>query len=85
LGEYDRQDFPKAFMSSEYIDKSQRLQTSMLLMHRAIATWLLSRIPLFIFECSNAGSPSHTPSKTAGRPPEFGEQTDELLAELGSG
>jgi hypothetical protein len=43
LGECDRQDFPKAFMSSEYIDKSQRLQTSMLLMHRAIATWLLTQ------------------------------------------
>jgi hypothetical protein len=45
LGGYGREDFPKAFMSSDYTDKSQRLQTSMILMHHAIATWLLARIP----------------------------------------
>ena len=28
---------------------------------------------------------SRTPSSTAARPPEFGEQTDELLAEFGFG
>jgi crotonobetainyl-CoA:carnitine CoA-transferase CaiB-like acyl-CoA transferase len=33
--------------------------------------------------CARAFVLSRTPSKMAARPPEFGEQTDEVLAEFG--
>lgn len=43
LGEYDAVDFPDAFLSSEYADRSRRQRASMSLTHEAIANWLLSR------------------------------------------
>jgi crotonobetainyl-CoA:carnitine CoA-transferase CaiB-like acyl-CoA transferase len=43
-------------------------------------------IPAFLSHPALGGQPvtlSRTPSKMVARPPEFGEQTDEVLAEFG--
>ena len=61
-----------------------------LILRTAVAKWLPS-IAHFSVSRGNrnirlVGQPvtlSRTPSKMAARPPEFGEQTDEVLAEFG--
>jgi len=45
IGEYDCIDFPQAFMSSEYIDRSHRLRTATALIYAAIRNWLLAQLP----------------------------------------
>jgi hypothetical protein len=45
LGEHDRMEFPRAFMGSEYITKSNLRLTSFAVTREAIINWLVDRLP----------------------------------------
>ena len=50
LGEYDLLEFPRAFMSSEYIESTNLRPKGFELTREAIVNWLIARLPSVVEE-----------------------------------